>query len=251
MAILWTDGDWTNARSVERPKFSQPIAGVATDYLLTQRFRQFGASYTPLALNSAHPDYASFYLVGESERTPLGGDCVEWTRTYAAVPATHNEPESYALNLIGLFSGAAPLFAGLHLAERVRRTELVVSRVQYDYFKTGPAQTYLTAQDVPRTPALKYMKSLYPTPNVGFTGIPVEALGIDTIPTCTDYVTMIANAAANGWSSAVATQTYNPSTGIATMVPITTEGQFAAEDSRIERWQGLIFRRITRYVLAT
>lgn len=105
--LTYTDGDYSSAFAVS-PLITQPaFDGVNTHYVGTQRWVQARANYSPLALDTAHPDSASFLLVKESEFEDLGGGIQEWTRTYAAIPSQRIEGRSLAWELPGLGMGGA------------------------------------------------------------------------------------------------------------------------------------------------
>ena len=87
--------------------------------------------------------FSGSYVVGESDREPLGSDLYAFTRTYAEVPASHNTFESLAYVFPGLFSFAS--------GYRATFSKPVVSRVAHDYYYAdnpatitlSGAQTYL------------------------------------------------------------------------------------------------------------
>jgi hypothetical protein len=246
------------------PRFSAPIPSTTTKYLLRQDFLQFKNQFSDLALNTAHPDYGSYVLVGEGELQDQGGGVVKWERTYAAVPASHDEFESFAYSFIafaGLISSviggmatATGGFAdtsgnvipsiqlggatgGSYTTGRPRFTRTVNSRLQHDYFLVGAAQTYATAGAIPSIPGLQYYVGGLAEGQM--TDCLIDAVGWipASVPTRTQYKTWMAAAVASGWGGAVATLT-------------TMGSQFVAEDSTLRRWQGNIWLRQTRYILA-
>jgi hypothetical protein len=119
--------------------------------------------------------------------------------------------------------------------------------VQHDYFLVGVG-AYQTAGDIPTLKALRYFAGDDPTPQ--------EAIEADfimdttgpipgTSPDRTTYNSWIGNAITYGWRSGAITT--NTSTDWAS---VTNPGQFIAEDSRLSRFQGNIYLRTTRFVLA-
>jgi len=84
----YTDGSYAVAFATSLPVFSAPFAdqGITENYILTQKWCQELASFAPAPLDDPHPDYPTYGLVSESEKSDLGGGMVEWTRTYAEVP---------------------------------------------------------------------------------------------------------------------------------------------------------------------
>lgn len=98
------------ATAVTAAVFSAPFPGVNSLYLLTQDYQQFRDDYSPLALNTAHPEFSDFILCSESPQQDIHGGIVQWTRTYAKVPASRTEGRSIAYPLPGLtFGGTNPL----------------------------------------------------------------------------------------------------------------------------------------------
>lgn len=248
MALAYNDFGTTSEVSVEKPKFSQPIVGQAINYIIQQRYRQLG-TYTPPALNTVHPDFAGFFFVGDGDQQPLGGGVQEWIRRWAAVPATHDEPQSYPMTLIGLFATGGPV---TFTTGRLQRTQVVTSRVQHDYFLTGAGATYATANDVPRINGMKFLLQISNSSQVGSIYYPTDILATNTIPTVSYYQAMMRLALKKSWTGSVVSQTILDADGSVRMSdsPNPLGSQFAAEDSRIDRWEGNIFVRTTRYVLA-
>lgn len=247
--VSYRDG-MTDAASVGIPNFTAPFAGVNIDYVLTQDYMQLLANYTPLALNTAHPDYSDFVLVSEGPHQDQGGGVVRWTRTYAKTPAGRQDYASLAYNFIGYLG-----LTGINVTPIQYRPRVVIPvscRIQYDYFLCGTGGSYATPDLIPTISEYKYYQPVgtftliagvvtgtptYPNPiQAALYGIPVDYLSdasgafgaptaygrivIGTVPTRTDYINNI----------------------------IGTE--IAAEPSQLSRWQGNIFVRTTKYVIA-
>lgn len=238
MSLLWTDGTWTAASAVGNPVMESPIPGDSAAYVLKQDFVIFLANWAALALDTAHGTYSDFKLAEEGPRQDQGGGVCRWTRTYAKVPATYDDWEMYSYNFIG----AAGDF-GVNVTTttgRERKTFPVPCRVHKEFFRCAAGETYTTPGAIPVNKAFVYC--------FGSLWLQGDYLGpVDTVPTSTDYGSMITDAATNKWSASVATQTI-ASDGDVTMG--TAGGQIVAEDSRIVRWLGNIWCRETRYVLA-
>jgi hypothetical protein len=251
----YIDGDFTAPTACSVPVFSSPIRATLAEYVFTQEFMILRTYFKAGKLNDRHPNtdpyYNGFYLVAEGPRQDVGGGVVKWQRTYAKVPDQHNEYESYAYPFIGfigslinnnLASGPTTTATG-----RGRITHLVTSRVQHDYFLVGVG-AYQTAGDIPTLKALRYFAGDDPTPQ--------EAIEADfimdttgpipgTSPDRTTYNSWIGNAITYGWrSGAITTNTS------ADWASVTNPGQFIAEDSRLSRFQGNIYLRTTRFILA-
>jgi hypothetical protein len=133
------------------------------------------ASWSPGILNSLHPDFSSrnagysgddFFLVAEGPRRDIGGGLVRWQRTYAAVPATHYEPESYNYSFIGFVGRYYVAGSGLGVAVtgRPRKNWTVTSRVKHEYFLVGLTDpTEAAAQSTPQAVANYTGSALIPT----------------------------------------------------------------------------------------
>ncbi len=222
-APTYTDGVWTTALAVSLPVFSAPIPALENRLVLTQEWEIALASYAALTLNTAHPDYATFYLVSEGPHTDLGAGLVRWTRTYAAVPPTHDEFQSYIYNFIG-FLGAYVVYNGttnILQNGRERFSRRVTARITNEFFLVGSGQTYTSAALIPVISGQSYyagsINAYYNADYLWDGGSGVAA----TVPTRSDYQTMIA-----------------------------TGEELVAEDSTLTRWMGNIWKRETVRILA-
>jgi hypothetical protein len=252
MADQWAeptaiDGDFTVAEAVSLPVFSSPIRATTAEYTFTQDWMILRKYFESLALNTAHPsagldpDYSDYLLVAEGPRQDMGGGVVKWTRTYAKVPDSHDEFESYSYAFIG-FAGvfAAGVTSGslVLTTGRPRTARIVNSRIHHDYFLTGPGGIYATAGDIPKITATHYYAGgLLPnTYDIEFIS---DALGLipATNPSRTTYNGWVTNAATYGWAAGIVPSGTNP-------------GQLIVEDSRLTRWMGGIYERQSRFVLA-
>lgn len=246
MSLAWSDFGDTLEHTVAKPKFVPAIAGDATNYICTQQYRQLLGTYSPPALNAVHPDFAGFYFVGDGEQNPLGGGVVEWTRRWAKVPATHNEFQSFPCPLIGLFYTAGPVVT---TNGRFAKVLPVTSRMQHDYFLTGSGGTYTGPGAIPINRGFFFCFQYSTSSILGSLFFPTTILGTNTVPTVALYQLMIQDALSKSWTAAVQNQLVNVSNG-AVQMDVGNNGQIAAEDSRLERWEGNIYKRVTRYVLA-
>lgn len=235
------------ASAVGAPRFGAPFAGDAAVYKLEQDFMQFTANYSPLALNTAHPDYATYYLTGEGALSDAGGGISKWTRTYCSIPVTRNDYTSMAYAFIGYFGQIASLATdpNFPVVGRPRQTRTVTCRVQNDYFLCAAGQTYTTPSAIPIILATKYYIPqgsvtvstgifIYAYPPPGSTSDmnngtdtdliwdPAAVSGIiPTVPSRTTY---------QGW--------------------INAGTELVAQASVISRWAGNIYQRQTKYVIA-
>jgi len=244
----YVDDDFTIAIPVGIPVFSSPIPANTDEDIFTQDFMQFRADFEPTPLNTPHdsegqvPDYSDFFLVAEGPKQDVKGGIIKWTRTYARVPASYDEYESYGYGFIGFaglwISGNIGNANPVVVTGRPKQTRVVTSRVRHDFFKVGPSGTYGSAGEIQTLRAQQYLTT-------GLTSIDTEYIQ-DVIgpfpatnPSRTVYNGWMANAAAKGWLSDWVGK-----------VGAVSPGQFVAEDARISRWRGNVWLRQTRYVLA-
>ena len=216
-ALTYQDGTFTTARAVSLPVFSAPFSdqGVTTDYVLTQEWMQALTSYSPLALDTPHPDYADFMLAKEGEKRDIGGGMVQWTRTYAKLPADFSQPNgNISYNFIG-FAGVG----GINVPSasyRPRITEAVPVKLVRAFFRTADPLS-----DIPFIEATRYYFQAQPNQDVDLLqdNPPFENV---TVPTRTEYEALIA----------------------------ADDFNIVAEASRISIWMGNIYIRETSYVKA-
>lgn len=267
MSIAYISGDFSTAVAISNPEFSPPFAGVNVNYLLRQRFMQDLASFAPLALNTAHPNFPDYKLVAEDEKMDISGLKTQWTRTYAKMPATYSQPGSIAYSLIGYFGSFGVNVTSI--SGRARHSKVLSARVQYDYFLLDPVAgkifdangvaVYIGAPgqlpSLTRVPIIqeqKYFAALlgavlsqvetdyiayttqlvYPAPDNTSNQPPLEAY-----PTREVY---------ESWVKRTATvKTYDPNTNALT----DTGGyEIVAQASQCGRWIGNIVERQTVYV---
>ncbi len=259
---LYQDGVHTSPVAVSLPVFSCPIPNTSRAYIFEQDFQCLLTSFAPIALNTAHPsasatpDYSKYVLVNEGQKRDIGGGMVRWTRTYALVPSPWDDWETYAYNFIGYVQ---PYYLTLI---RNRIVKNVSCRVRRDYFlangtagdfagvlQNGTSYsvtggTVVSEGTIVTNFATQYASGPSGVANIGF---PFDLLDAYTIPTVTTYASMITDATTNLWAATVYAQTIAAGGGL---TDSNTGGQITAEDSRLSRWQGNIWVRETRYVLA-
>lgn len=224
MSAFKVDTDLTIPIATGGRRISFPIDGDPTAQILEQDYQQGIDDFVPLDLNTPHPDFPTFYLIAETEIQNLGAGLGQWTRRYATLPAARDDYETFAYRFPGLLGAYNPPYNQYWVNDpgdgRDPRTDTVNSRLAYEYFLIGPGQTYTAAGDIPIIPAQQY--TLVGNDNVVINYL--LAAGVypdDSTPTKEDYLAMIAAGT-----------------------------ELVAEDSRVERWQGNIFQRVTRYVKA-
>lgn len=268
MADQWPDvsvfdGDFTVAEPISLPLFSSPVRATTAEYTFTQEWMVARKNFAPTPLNTPHPsagqfpDYSAYILVSEGPRQDFGGGVVKWQRTYAKVPDTHDEFESYSYSFIGIagFWEVGNVSSSVTATGRPRTTHLVSSRVRHEYFKTGPGTAYPTPGDIPSLEGLKYFAGATPGPNTGFeTDFVNDAVGLlpATSPSRTIYNGWVANSGTLGWNSGcIVSNDAATWTSVRSPSGVTAAaGQFMAEDSRISRWMGNVWLRQSRFIRA-
>lgn len=234
----YADGVWTMPVAITQPLYSCPFDGVNVQYLLKQDFVVLASSFAPLALNTAHPDDATFILADEGPREDFGNGAVKWTRTYAKIPDQRLEPSSFAYDFIGylgqlisaglLATVSLPDFVVANYVGRSRQNWSVPAKLQFDYFLLDGV-TLVNPSDIPLI-----QRTLY--------------FGADG-QTITDFL----------WNNPPYTVASSPSRSayegyIASDKPISDGGtdtfSLVAEASRLQRWHGNIFERATLYIKA-
>lgn len=227
MSRLYISGDFTVAEAIDQPKVSEPFPGVAVAYVLTQDFMQLREDWAPLPLNTPHDDpaYTDYLLVQESALTDVGCGVVRWTRTYAQVPDTYNEPAgNYNYNFIGFIGVWGINVTAVTGRDRFSRNAL--AKMQRDFFlvdantgsSTGPV--YDDWANIPIIEQQRYFYGSNPELDVDYLA-DSPPLTEATTPSRTEYQDMIDSGA-----------------------------YIAAESSRLARWMGNIYVRETIYVKA-
>src|SRR5216117_1546170 len=166
------DGDLATARACGLPQFSSPIPSSTTPYVFTQEWCQLLKAFIALSLNTPHPsanmvpDYSPYVLVAEGPRSDMGGGMIKWVRTYARVPESHDEWESYSYPFIGLTGRwiRGNQSQSVTATGRNRQSKVVSSRIAHDYFLTGPNQTYVTPASIPIIQGQSYLAGATPSP---------------------------------------------------------------------------------------
>lgn len=222
--IPYVSGDFDVAEPISQLVFSEPFAGVNISYVLTQQFMQARSEWMPLPLNTPHPAFTEFLLVEESplEDTGVAG-VVKWTRTYARVPASYDEPGgNYTYNFIGFIGEFGINVTTVNGRERFAKN--VPVKVVRDFFLVDPATgipggpVYDEWENIPVNEAQRYNFGGIPELDVDYLG-DSPPLASATEPNRTEYEALIG--------------TY-----------------IAAETSRLSRWMGQIYMRETLYIKA-
>jgi hypothetical protein len=144
MSDILTDGDFTIATAVSDIRESAPFVqfGIATIYVIDQDFCIARAFYSPLAIDTAHPTLAGYFLAKESPYQPVSiNHIVKWTRTYSKVPSNFSRP-----------SGTMPytfpaMLTGDSTTSRLApKTMTVNARMQTDFFHTSDPDSITVIQ---------------------------------------------------------------------------------------------------------
>lgn len=235
----YTDNSMATPRRCSLPVYSSPIPGVSTEYLLDEEWMCLRTGFTPLAMDTAHSEDSSFYLVGESERKDMGCGVVRWTRSYAKIPSNWTDYESFTYSFIGLAPNGWPEPGWAPYQGRYRFTRVVSSQLLHEYFLCATGQTYTTPGAVPINEEQKFVLNYgsYSGGNYFSDFLVAAANTYPTLPTTETYATWVSNATAYGWSAGATPSGTNP-------------GKMVAEASKLSRWRGNIWERVTRYVLA-
>lgn len=235
----YVDGSWTTAVAITQPLYTCPFEGVNVQYLLEQQFVIFAENFSPLALNTPHPDDATFILVSESPLEDFGNGAVKWTRIYAKLPSQRIEASSYGYDFIGYLGQifSAGMLATTDLSDfvvanylgRARKLEVVPAKLQFDYYLLDGV-TLIDSGDVPLIQRTVYLGEDNST-EMDFIWNGPPAYDSASTPSRTDYEAMIA-----------------------ADLPVAEGGtnsfSLVAEASRLTRWKGNIFERATLYIKA-
>jgi hypothetical protein len=216
----YIDGDFAVAKATSLPVFESPLPGIKDSLILRQNFTQNLADFTPLDLNTPHPDNAEFVLVEETSREDTGGGVVAWTRIYAKVPDAYSEPGgNIAYQFIGFYGNF-----GINVTTITGRDRFVppggsAIRLHREFFLCGPGETYETGNDIPIIPEQQYY--INNPRNITDYLADSPPFTVASTPTRTEYEAMIE-----------------------------AGDEIVAQASIISRWMGNIFLRETRYIVA-
>jgi len=236
-----------------------------------------------------YSEFSTFLLVEEGERRDIGGGLVRWTRSYAKVPDTHYDWEMTNYSFIGLTGSGGvnvPTIQGRNRSSRQVKSRLqfdyflVPSTGVTDPILGGDPFDISDPGDIPKVWAMQYVfQAAFHGAVFGGIFYPTDVLNgasssSPTWPTLEQYQGMMADALTNEWGAGVSkvilfndytiSGTYPTLSGhymgavdTSTSVPATTVdgthpggGIIPIEDSRLVRWRGNIWQRITRFALA-
>lgn len=224
----------TGFPQVDAPVLSCPFPSVNIAYVLHQQMRCLHNYWQPCPLNTPYdesvyrgviewPELGGYLLCEESERQDVGGGVVEWTRTYAQVPATHYQPTSINYRFIQfLFPTVINGTTFFPVNGRPSFEQTVTGSVKFEYFLLNDGESLF---DVPTLQPYQYYSNQI---NSVARNIFADFLLPDTypdgptIPSIEEYTDLIGDAT----------------------TPI------IAQPSQIRRWMGNIIERQTIYIVA-
>jgi len=139
MSDIITDGDFSSASPVSDYRYSAPFAQFAINnlYLVEQDFVIESTHFSPLAIDTAHPLLADFYLAMETPMQPTSmSNIMRWTRKYSKVPPSFSRPG-------GTYPYSFPvMWTGVNDTSRLFAKPITVNaRIQTDFFHTSDANT--------------------------------------------------------------------------------------------------------------
>lgn len=232
MSAFKTDDSLTTAARHGTWRKSFPIPGDNTSFIVEEDVMVLFANFTPLALNTAHGTFATAYLVSESPLEDLGGGVARYTRTYAQIPASRDEFPTMTVDFPGLKGAANPPYDQYWVVSDDGcdpKSESVTVRVRYDYFLCAAGQTFATPDDITLYPKQPF--TLVGNDNVVVTHLlPAGVYWSDSVPTKEDWISLKAGGGGIGTGA--------------------NAGEFIAEKSKIERYMGNIYFRMTTYAKA-
>ena len=98
------DGNFETARAVTQPFFSYPFEQ-NDSAMLSQEFEILATEYQRTPISAPHPDFPQMFLVSEETLNINFANILRFRRTYAEIPQSRSEWESYANRFAGLSSG--------------------------------------------------------------------------------------------------------------------------------------------------
>lgn len=211
------DGDWLTAQPDGAPRFSPAFDRDTDLYLLEQDYFQLGSNFSPLALNTPHPDFPSYILVAESAHESQIGGVVKWKRTYAKRPPTRNDYSSLSYNFIGYYGAVTVNISTL--TGRSRFVNVVDAREEWVFFLTPT--DYATADLIPTINGQQYYFPAGTSRIASEFVVDSPPFNIATVPSRSTYESWIASGT-----------------------------EFPARDSNLVNWMGNFWIRKTLYIKA-
>jgi hypothetical protein len=181
MSALFQSQGWFEHGEIQQPEIVYPIEQDTTAKLIRRTYQGPLETYSEIPLLT--PDggilllqdeqFADAYFVQQGEVRFVDGSLIQYTRTFATVPATRIEPATYAYNFIGLNAGLLPG------ERRPRFTESVDAEVEFSYYLTGVTPGIATLADIPSVQRQRYV--------ITANGYDTDVLTATTTPTRAQY----------------------------------------------------------------
>lgn len=223
-APTYVDGSYSAAFAVSLPVFEAPLPHTSAVLVLRQQWCIALASYSALALNTAHPDYSDYKLVSEGHQVDLGAGVVQWERVYAKVPDTYSEYGGQYTYLFPGFWGQSGININ-HIEGREPFSENVPTKIEYEFILVGTGGSYSDEFNVPVETPTQYFRSVGSKEVVNILG-DSPPLAVATDPRRSVYENMVADDAVSRTSFSITVEV------------------------RMERWLGNIWRKSTIKVKA-
>ena len=139
------DGDFTTAQVAGPPEFEIPFAIDPKPYVYTLTYWQFLNSFVDIPFGEPGPLGGTYVGGAVGSFKGVGGGVVEFKRTFANVPDTRSEYESFIYNQSVYFPCTGSL-SGVAEIPLTRPT-----RIQFDYFQTDDPQNDI---ELPKAPVM-------------------------------------------------------------------------------------------------
>lgn len=237
-----TDGNFDVAKSTGDRRWSAPLPDNKL-CMFEQTYMQLSRRFLPATLGTPDISFPDYFLVQESPTTDIGGGLCTWTRTYARVPDTRDEFETYVFKYPG-YIGQTVTQNGVTISltegggtQREPFTVTVNSRLAYKYFAVGITRGITTPKDIPVYERFQVYQPVYSGAS-DIRGLVTEYLGATTNPTASTYY----------FNSQARTITATPNAFSPNEISVKGTYELVAEDSNLKRWMGNIYERVTRYV---
>lgn len=247
------------AKPISFPQTSSPIERLKDELVLTQRFKIWGNSFSPLERSTLYTsednfpgasnwtNFAGFVLVAEGDRSDSGGGFVEWERTFAKVPTRHVDPVTFDYDFIAFYPGVLTVENGIPDNGRASFRASVSGVMVFDYALIDdindlnsllpiiPAQEYALKKTGGATPPA--IGSIYPFSDQEQIWASGRVANVDTSPTLEEY---------KAWIEGTANPAIDAlSLGIGDTSLDDYQNYIVGQDSQIETWRGKIMCRKT------
>lgn len=222
--LYYRSAGWNTEYETRTPRIVRPIERDQAHIVVTRYYQCPADTYAALALNTVDNFYdgtsgkPTAYLVENGPIQSVDGNAVEYTRTFATIPADRDDYDTFA------YTFPAQIDAN-GITRRQNMTLAVTRRIANKYYLVGGI-TYPTPASIPLELRQRYILTYYPT-----VGTPAyadvdfvkntDAFGVFTTPSLDDYNTYVSG-------------------GI----------EIKPEESHLEQYMGNIYRRYVGYIVA-